>query len=314
MNRQSGIEVSGNADSMEVRVIIWAVLATVLWGTSYVAAKYVVQWLPPFTAAAFRFLVVAILLWGILLVSKQGQKVDRGEWKWLALAGLFQTTLYFALQYAGIGLTTASNTSVIVNARPIFVVILAYFFLREAMTGRKITGILLAFAGVIILTTEGSLVRLSFSSEHAFGDFLIVLNALSGAIGLVATKRVLAKFRPLPALVYAQTFGALGLIPLAILEIVQKGGIPSAPAIPWLVLVYQAIFCSIAPHLLWNNVLARTEASRAAVFIYLTPVMTVVFSYFLLGEKITVHFAVGSLLVLAGAYVAALPRRTSEGR
>ena len=60
-----------------------------------------------------------------MAITKRGQPVQRGDWLWLALSGLLQTSIYFALQYAGIALTTASNTSVIVNARPAFVVVLA---------------------------------------------------------------------------------------------------------------------------------------------------------------------------------------------
>ena len=118
---------------VEGRVIVWAAGAAVLWGTSYIAAKFVVQSVPPFTAAGFRFLVVAIVALGLAAVTGQWQKVERGDWPYLALAGLFQTTFYFALQYAGIGMTTAVNTSVIVNSRSIFVVILSYLVLHEVL-------------------------------------------------------------------------------------------------------------------------------------------------------------------------------------
>ncbi|UCC75995.1 MAG: DMT family transporter, partial [Anaerolineales bacterium] len=109
-----------NADHTASRQAIMAeaVIAAALWGTSYVAAKVVVQSLPPLTAAAFRFLTVAVLLWIATLVTGRWQAVQRGDWQWLALAGLLQTSIYFSLQYVGIQLTSASNTSVIVNVRP----------------------------------------------------------------------------------------------------------------------------------------------------------------------------------------------------
>lgn len=302
------------AAPIEARVILWGMGAAFFWGTSYIAAKFVVQSLPPFTAAGFRFLVVAAVLLSLAQATGQWQKVERGDWKWLALAGFFQTGLYFALQYAGVRLTTAMNTSVIVNSRSIFVVILSYLILHEVLTSGQVFGIVLAFAGVVVLTTEGSLANLSFHSGHAVGNFIIVLNALSGALGLVLTKKVLAKFRPFPALVYTQSLGALALLPLEAIEIAVRGGIPAAPPLPWLVLVYQALFCSIVPHWLWMNVVARIEASRASVLYYMSPVMTVVLSYFFLGEKMTVYFFVGAALVLGGAYMAMyMGRRGARG-
>lgn len=285
------------------QVALWATAASMLWGASYVAAKYAVGYIPPFTAAAFRFGVVAITCLPLLWVTKKGQKVERGDWAGLVMAGLFQTSFYFALQYAGINLTTASNTSVIVNVRPVFAAILSAVVLHESISSRKAAGILLAFAGVFMLSTKGSLAALSLQSEHAFGDFLILLNAISGAIGLVVNKRVLLKFRPFPAMVYTQTIGALGLLPFAAVEIAARGSFPRAPALPWVLLVFQGVFSTILAHLLWNRALARLEASRAAVFIYIAPLTTSVLSWLLLREPLGIAFASGALLVLVGAYL-----------
>jgi drug/metabolite transporter (DMT)-like permease len=301
MNRALGQEPTTELTVAQRTVNTWAVLAAGLWGTSYIAAKVVVRSLPPLTAAAFRFLVVAVLLWIGMLAGKRWQRVQRGDWLWFALAGLLQTTVYFALQYAGIGLTTASNTSVIVNTRPVLVTILSVAVLHESLTTRKISGTLIAFFGVFILSSKGSLAGLSLGASHVMGDFLIVLNAVSGALGIVVNKKVLATYRPFPALVYSQTVGAAGLVPLAALELAHLGSFPAAQPGSWLLLIYQAVFSTIIAHLFWNRALAHMEASHAAVFIYLAPLVTAVLSHFLLGEAIGIYFVVGALLVLCGA-------------
>lgn len=284
-------------------VALWATAASMLWGASYVAAKYAVGWIPPFTAAAFRFGVVAVVCRPLLWLTKKGQKVERGDWAGLIMVGLFQTSFYFALQYAGISLTTASNTSVIVNVRPVFAAILAAILLHESISSRKAAGIVLAFVGVFLLSTKGSLAALSLQSEHVTGDLLILLNAISGAIGLVVNKRVLLKFRPFPAMVYTQTIGALGLLPFAAVEIASRGSFPRAPALPWVLLVFQGVFSTILAHLFWNRALARLEASRAAVFIYIAPLTTSILSWLLLREALGIPFVGGALLVLFGAYL-----------
>ncbi len=304
MSRSIARESAARSIATPHSITAQAVIAVALWGTSYIAAKVVVQWLPPFTAATFRFVVVAILLWVVMAVTRRGQPVERGDWVWMALSGLLQTSIYFALQYAGIGLTTAANTSVIVNARPVFVVVLSAIFLQEALTRRRIGGILLAFMGVFILSSKGSLAGLSLGSSHVKGDFLILLNAVSGGLGIVVNKKVLAKYRPFTALVYSQTFGAAALVPLAVLELARRGSLPVATPVPWLLLLYQAVFSTIIAHLFWNRALAHMEASRAAVFIYLAPLVTTILSHFLLGEAIGIYFVVGALLVLSGAFLA----------
>ena len=285
------------------KVILWATSAATLWGASYVAAKYSVGYVPPFTAAAFRFAVVAICSLLLLGLTGKGQRIEPGDWPDLIKVGLFQTSFYFALQYAGIKLTTASNTSVIVNVRPVFAAILSALVLRETLSGRKLVGVLIAFAGVVILSTGGSLGALSLRSSHSLGDFLILLNAISGAIGLVVNKRVLARFRPFPAMVYTQTIGAIGLLPFAVLEVVRLGALPRAPVLPWMMLVFQGLFSTILAHILWNRALASLEASRASVFIYIAPLTTSVLSWLLLHEPLGLPFFVGALLVLLGAYL-----------
>jgi drug/metabolite transporter (DMT)-like permease len=301
MNRALGQEPTADFAVAQRTVNTWAALAAGLWGTSYVAAKVAVRSVPPLTAAAFRFLVVAVLLWIGMLTGKRWQRVERGDWPWLALAGLLQTTVYFALQYAGIGLTTASNTSVIVNTRPVLVTILSAALLHERLTTRKTSGMLLAFLGVFTLSSRGSLAGLSLGATHVRGDFLIVLNAVSGALGIVVNKKVLAKYRPFPALAYTQTLGAAGLVPLAAVELARLGSFPTAESGSWLLLIYQAVFSTVIAHLFWNRALAHMEASRAAVFIYLAPLVTAVLSHFLLGEAIGIYFVAGALLVLGGA-------------
>ena len=299
MSSEHTVPVPGDAV-----VVVWGVIAASIWGTSYVAAKQVVQWLPPIAAAAIRFAMVAVLLWVAksFAPDRQWRTVDRGDWVGIALAGLFLTSFQFALQYAGVGLTTASKTSIIANTRPIFVAVLSVLVLREAPTLRRVGGILLAFAGIAVLTTEGSLAGLTFRSEHLRGDLLILCNAISGAIGLVLTKRVLNRYSAFQTLVLTQTFGALGLLPMGLTEIVRLGGFPAAPALPFLLLVYQAVFCTIVSHLLWNRVLGRIEASRASVFLYFAPIVTTVLSVLLLDEELTWYLVAGATLVIGGAY------------
>lgn len=288
---------------MSRQVILWATTASMLWGASYVAAKYSVGYVPPFTAAAFRFAVVALCSLPLLWLTGKVQRIERTAWPDLIKVGLFQTSFYFALQYAGIKLTTASNTSVIVNVRPVFAAILSAFVLHETLSGRKLAGVLTAFVGVVILSTGGSLGSLSLRSSHLLGDLLILLNAISGAIGLVVNKRVLTRFRPFPAMVYTQTIGAIGLLPFAALETIRLGALPRAPALPWLMLAMQGIFSTVLAHILWNRALARLEASRASVFIYIAPLTTSILSWLLLREPLGLPFALGALLVLLGAYL-----------
>lgn len=286
--------------------IIFAIIAATLFGTAYVAAKFALKELSPFTAATARFMLSTVLLWGMLIVWSGGRppKPHREDWKFLIIVGLFQTTFYFALQYTGLQFTSASNTALIVNTRPIFVALLSIFLLREVLGWQKASGIVIAFTGVFILITKGSLSTFSLSNAHAFGDFLILLNAVSGAIGLIYNKRMLNNnhLQILPIVVYTTTIGTLGLIPLAGYEIVTQG-FPQGSPTSWGAVIYMAIFCSIVPYLFWFTALSRLEASQTAVFLYFTPIVSVILSFLILGEVLTIYLIIGAVLVLSGAYI-----------
>jgi drug/metabolite transporter (DMT)-like permease len=276
-----------------------------LWATSFLAVKYVVQTIPPFTAAAFRFVIVIIILWALLFVLK----VRSPRWPGLkdmpliAATGLCQTTFYFAFQYWGLRWTTASNGAVLGNTRPIFVTLIAILFLHEIVTWRKTSGIIVAFIGVLLIIGFDSLYHLGSSTEEFVGDMALVLSAASGAVGLVLTKRVIGRFGPFPSLAYTNSFGALGLVVLAIAEIQSLGTFPKTTLTPWLALVYQAVFTTIVAHVLWNTVLSRKDASWAAVFLYITPVMTALLSWAFLSEQPTWNLVAGAALVFWGTYL-----------
>lgn len=289
----------------ESLITLFATVAPSMWATSFLAVKYVVQIIPPFTAAAFRFVLVIIILWTLLLILRVHgpRRPTLRDTPLVAATGLCQTTFYFAFQYWGLRLTTASNGAVLGNTRPIFVTLLAALFLHEAFTRRKASGIGLAFVGVMFIIGPDSLPIARSTTEQLIGNVALLLSSVSGAIGLVLTKRVVARFGPLPSLVYTNSFGALGLLVLAAIELTRIGGLPPTPVTPWLALVYQAVFTTILAHILWNTVLSRKNASWAAVFLYITPVMTALLSWLFLGEQPTWNLLVGAALVFLGTYL-----------
>lgn len=272
--------------------------AMVLWGTTYVAAKFALREMGPMMAAFVRFFIACVATWPVLLFSRRQQPIVRKSLPSLIGSALFQTTIYFALQYTGMRYTTAANTSLIVNTRPLIIAVLSLLALPERLLRAQWSGLMLAFVGVVVLVGGPSA---ELPPDHLLGDFLIVLNAMSGALGFVFAKRVLGYYNPFTALVYQITIGALGLLPLALIE--SGGRMPDVSLATWGVLVYLAIPCTAVPQSLQNVALSRLPVSKAAPFLYTIPILNVVFAHYLLGEPITWALVVGGALILAGTYL-----------
>jgi len=215
--------------------------------------------------------------------------------------GLFQVTFYFGLQYVGLGYTTAANTSLIVNTRPILAALLSALWLREAIGLRRALGILLAFAGVVFVVLSGAAGAAGLASQRLLGDSLIVLNALSGALAIVLLKSMLGHYSPMATAVYTTAAGTAGLLPLAAYELF-RGGWPAGSALSWAAVVFMGVANTAIPYLLWYNALARLKASETAVFLYVTPIISVVLSAALLGEALSLWLLIGGIMVLIGAY------------
>ena len=272
-------------------------VSMVLMGTAYVGAKFALQVTGPFTTAFFRFLIASIIMWPLLFMFKLFKPVRREHVGLLIGHALFQTTLYFSLQYAGLQYTTASNTALITNTRPIILALIAVIFLKEHFSRVQWGALLLSFLGVFIILQDP---QANVMPNHLRGDFLILLNALSGALGIVFLKQLLKDYHPFTILVYQATIGMIGLLPLALFE---TGGQLFSAEIAWGPIIFLAVFCTAMAQVLLNTGVSRLPVSTSGAYFFIIPVLNVVFAYIFLGEPVTWRLVVGGLLILVGTYL-----------
>ena len=268
-----------------------------LSGSAYVGAKLALKGVGPFSTAFLRFLVACLITWPVLKLTSGIQPIRKEHLGYLIAHGLFQTTFYFGLQYYGLQFTTANNTSLIVNTRPIFLAVLAVLVYHERFSLLQWFALFLSFCGVVIILYDPAA---AFIPNHLFGDFLIVLNALSGALGVLFGKKLLQEYKPFTILVYQITIGMLGLLPLALLE---SGGSISFSQAAWGPIIYLAIFSTAIAQTSFNWGLARLPVARSGVYFFIVPVVNVILAYFIFGEPITWHLLLGGFLIVSGAYM-----------
>ena len=273
------------------------IASMVLMGTAYVSAKFALRVTEPFTTAFFRFLIASLVMWPILFGLKLKQTIRKEHAGLLIRHALFHTTFYFALQYTGMQFTSTTNTALITNTRPIILALLAVIFLRERFSIIQWGALLLAFAGVVLILRDP---YANFVPTHLRGDFLILLTAVSGALGIMFLKQLLEHYHPFTILVYQATIGMFGLLPLALYE---RGGYLFAGEIAWIPIIYMAVFLTFGSQVLLNVGLSKLPVSVSGVYLFLVPAASVVYAYFLLDEPVTWRLVIGGLLILTGTYV-----------
>ena len=281
----------------------WLKLAAVLtlWALSFVLNEVALDFVTPTTVAAGRWVVTATLALALLAHRRQTGEFRRAlrvDFRGFALLSLVGVTLLYGLQIVGQSRTTAINAGLLANTVPVFTALLAVTTLHQRIRPVGWLGIAVALVGAWIVSSGG--LRLDVTTSSALGDLLVLLSALAAALYFVLGARLLRGYPPLVVTAAAATLGAATL---AILAVVAGG------ENHW---TWQAVVAIVAlgvgPGLLsnlwWWETVTWLDASRAALYVYLIPLITMVFAVVLLGETIGLAQLAGAALLLGGVWLA----------
>lgn len=276
---------------------LFLIVTVLIWGSTFVATTWAMQDVGPFTAAALRFLVA----WLVLLAPawRQGFRLRQVLRPDMLTYGLTGTALFYSFQNVGLLFTTPGNAALICAALPAVAAILSYFHLGERLPRARLAGVGLSVLGVLLvsgaLPTAGGLRMMA-------GNALILCGIISWAVYTIQGKR-LPPDTP-PAVVTTASIGAglLFLVPSAVVEIAVQG--PPTFTLPGtLALLYLGLGSSALTTFLWNYAIRHVDASVAAMYPNLIPVVGLVMAL-ASGEQIGAVQLVGGFLALAGVWLA----------
>lgn len=283
--------------------LLLAVVATVVWSGSFVTSRALHDSVPPVQAAFWRW-VVAILAVAPFAAHRAWQQrhLIRRHLGFVALASLLGVTVYNTLVNQA-GLTTSAGTmGMVMAASPVLMAV--YERIGGARLGpRRLTGMLIACAGVLLLVGKGSLVP-----DLAAGDLWSVAAAVCFASYSALLKRRPAELGG-PAFLFATfVLGALMLLPVYGISLAAQGGFePTAGTVG--PLLYVGVFSSALAFFAWNKAIALIGAARAGVVYYLQPVCVALLSWALIDE------AMGPLQFLCmGLILGGVVLGTARGR
>ena len=276
------------------------VVINAFWGASGVAIKEAYLQLGTMEILALRFAIATPLLIGATLLWK-GRKAFKVELKdipYFAALATIGVTLSFFLQVLSLDYTTATNFTLIFNLSTFFIIFLSAWLMGEKLTNNKLTGAVIAFAGLALIVTNGNF-RLS---PNILGDGIALMGTLAWAIYTVLGKRANEKYSALTVLNYVFIFGTLELIPLYLLS--PHTPVTAFTGLTWLSMGFLAICCSLIAFLVYNYGLEKLPASTIAVFIYVMPLSGVLLAAIVLGEAMTAYTLAGAALIIFGMFFA----------
>lgn len=284
-----------------VFIPVLLVLVSLVWAGSFIVVEMTTKEIDPIDLGFLRFLVATPLMFLLVFLQKKPLALPKKEFLWLVVLGLTGVTFLYLFQFIGIQYTNAPTASVLINTNVIFIAVLSVLFLHEALTKKRSIGIVLSFIGVFVIMFS-DLSKQPFTLDNLFfiGGILMLLSAFCWALYSLVGKRLLKTYDEVVITTYAFGFGTLFYLPFVFLHIgpvLQQTSLNG-----WLAVLYLAFACSLFGYLGWCYALKHIDASKAAVFLNLIPLFTILMSV-VLGKDITGFFLLGAGLIIYGVYL-----------
>lgn len=280
-----------------------------LWAASFLFIKLALTEIPPMTLAFARFAIATPILIVIASRSRDSRgamknALTRGFWVFSFL-GLSGVTLLYVFQFYSLSFISATTGSVLINLHAVFAMLLSAVFLHEELTSRKMSGVALAFSGLIVITI-GDATGTSLNLIEPVGVLLMVAAALCWAVYSIFGKKVLQRYSNEVVTACAFLLGTLFLIPFAISE-GRLNTLLDSSWLTWFSVLFLAIPCSVVAYILWNHMIRVVDVTKMLVSLYFIPIPTAILSYVFLGERVTYPLILGAALVVVGVYLTQSP-------
>ena len=291
-----------------LRAVLLLVLANVLWGSSHAIGKLAIDTFDPLLLAGLRISIATGCFWGLRLSGVAPREVVPSR-DVLTLAGLGLLTVACAqfLDYRGLSLTTATDSSLMIIGEVIFTTILAWLVAREHIGTQKRIGLILGIIGVVVLTFGGA-PDSAYAPDRTLGNTLVLLALLCESVFTVLGARYAQTYQPLTILRWTYTGSMLVWIPVLGWAFVQHA-IPNASVAAWSAVVYMAVATSVVSYLLWFWVIRSAGSSLGAMTLFVQPVVGSLIGLVLLAEPQSPGLYIGAVLIVIAMFVATLADR-----
>ena len=280
--------------------VLLALAVPLIWGMGFVIAKAAMAHFSPILLMGLRFTLTALCL------AVFFRPPARLFWPLFRVA-LVSAALQYSLTFYGVRGIDAGTAALLVQLEVPFALLLAWLVLGEKISARQVAGVVVAFAGALLIIGEP---RLSGDLVYVF---LVIAGALTWAIGQIMIKQLgnLGGFRLLSGVAL---FAAPQLLLASLLfESGQQRQILTADADAWFAVIYLGVVMTAIGYALWYRLLGRYDVKQVMPFLLLLPLVSVSGGILFRGESLTPQIALGGGLAVGGVALITLrysPRRS----
>ena len=289
-----------NATKSKLIFHLIAIATVAIWGTTFVSTKILIQHgLTPSEIFFYRFVLAYICMWSISRKKLFANRIK--DELLLFLAGLCGGTIYFLTENTALGITLASNVSLIVCTSPILTTFLSYLFKRkEPFTRHLLYGSFMALIGVGLVVFNGSFIL----KINPLGEFLSLTAALMWAFYCLILKQLDSRYSTVFITRKVFFYGIMTTLPVFLFRPLHWDTSLMLQPVVWGNLLFLGIIASMLCFISWNACVKELGAVQSTNYIYIVPLVTLLTSAIIIDEKITVIALSGCFLILCGVYLA----------
>ena len=277
-------------------------LAVLLWSHAFVSIKFCQEFgVTPFELVVLRHVPAAILYFGYLAFTGKIRllKDMTAASPGVVIVGALSTVVAYHLPLNwGAERIPAGITSLIVGMGPVFAFLLAITFLKEQPRWLRFAGMVLAFCGLYVCVRYGSGGSFDLEGSYWLGALSVLLAAVVAGSNIVSIRYLSPKYGPVSTTSALVVLGTAPLLPFVSGDLLTR--LPTFPAEFWAVDLFLGLGCTATAYLVWAYGLGQVEASRLSAFIYVVPILGLVWAWVYRDEQITLWIAIGAAMVLAG--------------
>lgn len=275
-------------------------VTSIVWGTSWVASRYAVQFAPALQVSATRQLIAGSLFAGFFLLK--GEKLPSFK-QMLWLSGMSILLFVFANGLATVGVKYISSglAALIAALYPLSVVVIEKIFFKNRKIGWiTLLGIVLGITGIAIVFYDNAFHHQG--PNYWIGILVSVIAMLSWSVGTIIISRKQINLNPYYAIGWEMIFASLFLFAGAAVT----GNLVSFstfPAQTWYAIGYLVMMGSLIAVVAFLYTMKHLEASVAALYAYVNPIVAIVIGSYLIKEPLTKEIIIGSCITLIGVYL-----------
>ncbi|WP_439155305.1 DMT family transporter [Yoonia sp.] len=287
---------------MDIKAIIMGVAFAAMWSSAFTSARVIVEYAPPLSALALRFLISGLLGVAIAWALGQSARLTRAQWLAVVVFGVCQNALYLGLNFVAMQTVEASFAAIIASTMPLLVALAGWLIFGAKVRPLGVAGLIAGVFGVVLIM--GARIQ---GGVDPFGFVLVLLGVFSLTAATLAVGRAQWNGNVLMIVGLQMLVGSAILwVPALAFETLDN--------IIWnwqlvVAFIYTTLVPGLAATLVWFLLVGRIGTVKASTFHFLNPFLGVAIAAMILGEAIGVLDIVGVAIIAGGILAVQLSKQ-----